>query len=1631
MKPKSKNLVNGIVSFVLTICILMSGGLATVGSYITEGISVYAATVTANDFVWDLSDEGVLTITGTGEMPYYDWNKSSFMKTQVKTVVISKGITSINSMFSDMSNLTTVYLPEGLKKIKEYSFEKCISISSITIPDSVTVIGYRAFCECSRLKNVNYPLNLQETGGEIFWNCPIDSIKIPEGVTEIPQNAFYKANLLQKVKLPGTLRKIGSYSFSNCKDLTSIEIPDSVMKIGYQAFYECSKLQTINYPLNLQETGSEIFWNCPIKSIEIPEGVTEIPQNAFYKANLLQKVKLPDTLRKIGSYSFSNCKNLMSIEIPNSVTNIGYQAFCECSKLQTINYPLNLQETGSEIFWNCPIDGIEIPEGVTEIPQNAFCRANLIQEIKLPGKLRKIGSCSFSNCKNLMSIEIPDSVTNVGYQAFYECSKLQTINYPLNLQETGTEILYNCPIDSIEIPEGVTEIPKYAFYNANLLKEVKLPTTLKTIDESAFDRCTSLKNVDLPDGLETIKYAAFGACKSFTGIHLPDSVKSISPRAFGDCDNLTEINYPLSLQETGTEILYNCPIDSIEIPEGVTEIPKYAFYNANLLKEVKLPKTLKIINESAFDRCSSLKNVDLPDGLETIKYAAFGACKTFTSIHLPDSVKSISSRTFGDCDNLTEINYPLSLQETGSEIFWNCPIDSIEIPEGVTEIPKYAFYNANFVEHIIVPDSVSKIDSYSFYNCPNLTVYVPSYKKYLVDLIDKDIHFVVLNEKQSDDSMIINRDECDYTTSFSSVKNGGSVAITCEYSINSFYSSIKNPYITVRIPNGTELISKTLMYNGKICNTYTDKGKTITIPVEEQKGKITFSVKLIESKDILSYATLNYQMNNKKDYDIIGIINENIPSISISAPSITNTQQVTVSGVAPVGKEVSLYANDKLIDKVMPNKVGAYTASINLPETEDGKTYTLKAVSTDNDSKELFAVTYLQFLTETPTLSSFTLDYNGRNYDLMSKTKPNIVFASSHRMKFTVKFNHPEKVKYVYVTSDRNNVTKRMKAEWDESSKAFIAEGFFDESNHNYVPGKINVYYAEEGSMYSYLENLFDFEVDEEKVRESVNTEIITNTDTDTEKIVRLTTEDGLDCTISEKTSDIESGIREIVEDDEKANEIIKKYQSNSDINDVKESLNEAGVNQVYIINDDQLGIIKSPGKFYAIQRDASKKGTVVSFMLDTAFDTAGGEAIGYLLKGIVKNFTSTPSKLSYAKDLGGAIWSAGYGLYQIYDYTSDVTDAMNRMRYSIEHSNYTPEEKQRMYAQLKTYEDDLTTIQISEYFFTIANVALAFSGLSFGTSLLVGIGIGLIHDISVGSLEDELKCLLGLSDDYSINWCIDPSGYVYEGVTSNRLPNVKATACWIPFDEEKDDETFWDKPQTDRAELWKAEEWSQQNPLITDNDGNYAWDVPEGWWQVKYELDGYENVYSEWLPVPPPQTDVHIGMISLKTPNVVSAEITDDGLKIVFDSYMNPETIGNVVLKSVLGQDIEYTVDFGTEETDLDRKVFAKEFLFKLSEESKIKSVIVPNTVLNYCGKHSGKFTKEFVVESEGIFGDTNSDESVDIADALMIARYDAGLIQLDELQLSVSDVNKDDSVDIADALMIARYDAGLISSL
>lgn len=132
----------------------------------------------------------------------------------------------------------------------------------------------------------------------------------------------------------------------------------------------------------------------------------------------------------------------------------------------------------------------------------------------------------------------------------------------------------------------------------------------------------------------------------------------------------------------------------------------------------------------------------------------------------------------------------------------------------------------------------------------------------------------------------------------------------------------------------------------------------------------------------------------------------------------------------------------------------------------------------------------------------------------------------------------------------------------------------------------------------------------------------------------------------------------------------------------------------------------------------------------------------------------------------------------------------------------------------------------------------------------------------------------------------IDPSGYVYEAVPSNRVQGVTATIYY----KETVEDMHGDKH--DNIVVWDAEEYAQENPLFTDENGMYRWDVPQGLWQVKFEKEGYQTAYSEWLPVPPPQLDVNIAITRLAQPSVKTAGAFDKGVDIEFDMFMDPATL-------------------------------------------------------------------------------------------------------------------------------------------
>lgn len=211
-----------------------------------------------------------------------------------------------------------------------------------------------------------------------------------------------------------------------------------------------------------------------------------------------------------------------------------------------------------------------------------------------------------------------------------------------------------------------------------------------------------------------------------------------------------------------------------------------------------------------------------------------------------------------------------------------------------------------------------------------------------------------------------------------------------------------------------------------------------------------------------------------------------------------------------------------------------------------------------------------------------------------------------------------------------------------------------------------------------------------------------------------------------------------------------------------------------------------------------------------------------------------------------------------------------------------------------------------------------------------------------------------------------DPSGYVYEGVASNRLQGVIAS-CYY---KETVEDMYGD--QHENVVLWDAEEYAQENPLFTDEYGMYRWDVPKGLWQVKFEKEGYETTYSEWLPVPPPQLDVNIAMKQNRQPEVKAARAYQNAVEVEFDKYMMPEllTTENIIVMQN-GASVEGAVELLNEEVSYEgeTETFASKIRFNAAQpftEQEI-TLLVNNRVRSYAGiRMQDNYQQTFTIEQE-----------------------------------------------------------------
>ena len=268
------------------------------------------------------------------------------------------------NLYLDGELVTDLVIPDGTTEIKDYVFEGGRCFKSVTIPNSVTFIGKRAFSGCTDLTavnisdlpawmNINFATSASNplyTPTNVYHNLYLNGelvtdLVIPDGTTEIKDYAFAYGNF-KSVTIPGSVTSIGNGAFENCTNLTSIEIPNSVTIIDAGAFVR-SCLTSVEIPGNVTSIGSRAFWDCAnLSSVAMLDGVVSIGPLAFSQCENLISVEIPGSVTSIGQSAFAGCTKLESVVIPNSVTSIESSTFASCYSLSSAQQCHNYRELG-------------------------------------------------------------------------------------------------------------------------------------------------------------------------------------------------------------------------------------------------------------------------------------------------------------------------------------------------------------------------------------------------------------------------------------------------------------------------------------------------------------------------------------------------------------------------------------------------------------------------------------------------------------------------------------------------------------------------------------------------------------------------------------------------------------------------------------------------------------------------------------------------------------------------------------------------------------------------------------------------------------------------------------------------------------------------------------------------------------------------------------------------------------------------------------------------------------------------------------------------------------------------------------------------------------------------------------
>ncbi len=551
------------------------------------------------------------------------------------------------------------------------ALENHVTITSITIPDSITNIGTQAFLYCIALTAINVDPNNP-------YYASVNGVLYNKGITTLIEWPAGKTT----VTIPESVTSIADYAFSGCISISSVTIGNRVTSIGHNAFESCTSLSFV--------------WI-------VGSGATRIGDNAFSDCTSLTSITIGSGVTSIGDFAFEYCTSLTSITIGSGITSIGYFAFYYCTSLTSVifgghapavgdswafgpfyldNYLIAYYYVGASGFTTPTWHGVPCyPLTSTPSAPNMTIVAGENQvTVKWTAPIYTGDSAIDRYVIYKDGVQVDTSsgnsvtVTGLTNGVTYSFRVAAHNSYGIGTSSLTSYIMIPYVSDGFRYtlldegtatitgyigPGGAITVPSYIF---------DLPVTV--IDATAFSDCTSLTSITIPDSVITIGDNAFSDCTSLTSITIGRGVSSIGNNAFSDCTSLA----------------------SITIPDSVTSIGDNAFYDCYGLTSITIGSGLSSIGIGMFEYCTSLTSITIGSGVTSIGVGTFFGCALLTSINVDSdnpNYASIGGVLFNKVIT-TLIAYPMGKAGT-----------SYTIPDSVNHIGEYGFYDCTYLTSLV------------------------------------------------------------------------------------------------------------------------------------------------------------------------------------------------------------------------------------------------------------------------------------------------------------------------------------------------------------------------------------------------------------------------------------------------------------------------------------------------------------------------------------------------------------------------------------------------------------------------------------------------------------------------------------------------------------------------------------------------------------------------------------------------------------------------------------------------------------------------------------------------------------------------------------------------------------------